>query len=45
MGDWAGFRNVLVHFHEGVDHDRCWWTAREDLDAIEESMAWVGRLT
>ena len=35
----AGFRDVLIHAYEGVDLDRVWHIAQEDLPKVKEAIA------
>jgi uncharacterized protein with HEPN domain len=34
----AGFRDVLIHAYEGVDLDRVWHIAQEDLPKVKEAI-------
>ncbi len=35
----AGLRDVLIHAYEGVDLDRVWHIAQEDLPKVKEAIA------
>lgn len=35
----AGFRDVLIHDYEGVDLERVWRIAKEDLPAVKNAIA------
>jgi uncharacterized protein with HEPN domain len=35
----AGFRDVLIHDYEGVDLERVWRIAKEDLPAVKTAIA------
>jgi uncharacterized protein with HEPN domain len=35
----AGFRDVLIHAYEGVDLDRVWHIAQEDLPQVKDAIA------
>lgn len=35
----AGFRDVLIHAYEGVDLDRVWHIAHEDLPKVKDAIA------
>jgi uncharacterized protein with HEPN domain len=35
----AGFRDVLIHDYEGVDLERVWCIAHEDLPAVKTAIA------
>lgn len=41
MQAWAGFRNVLVHLYEGLDRERCWRAAREQLGELDDFARWA----
>jgi uncharacterized protein with HEPN domain len=34
----AGFRDVLIHAYEGVDLDRVWYIAQEDLPKVKDAI-------
>lgn len=35
----AGFRDVLIHAYEGVDLDRVWHIAQEDLPKVKDAIS------
>jgi uncharacterized protein with HEPN domain len=35
----AGFRDILIHDYEGVDLERVWRIAQEDLPAVQTAIA------
>jgi uncharacterized protein with HEPN domain len=37
----AGFRDVLIHDYEGVDLERVWRIAQEDLPAVKTAIAQI----
>jgi uncharacterized protein with HEPN domain len=37
----AGFRDVLIHDYEGVDLERVWRIAKEDLPAVKTAIAQI----
>ena len=37
----AGFRDVLIHDYEGVDLERVWRIAQEDLPAVKTALAQI----
>ena len=41
---WMGFRNVLVHFYLGIDHQRAFDAIQADLGDLDEFAAQFARL-
>jgi len=37
----AGFRDILIHDYEGVDLERVWHIAKEDLPAIKTAISHI----
>jgi len=37
----AGFRDVLIHDYEGVDLERVWRIAKEDLPAVKTAITQI----
>jgi uncharacterized protein YutE (UPF0331/DUF86 family) len=41
LGQWAGFRNILVHDYLRIDHGMAWDAIQRDLGSIERFCAWA----